>query len=49
MHPDRILLGVLGCLALQQLFGKVIAKRQCAYCGDVNGHRQDCPFDLDQR
>jgi hypothetical protein len=25
------------------------AKQSCVYCGTFRGHRQDCPYDLDQR
>jgi hypothetical protein len=49
VSADRLLLGLLGCVMLKALFDYEIDKRQCAYCGGLNGHEQDCPHDFDQR
>jgi len=44
-----MLLGILGCIALMHFFGRETERRRCPYCGVVKGHRQDCPYDFDQR
>lgn len=45
VSADRILLGFMACWMLIELFKHEMVKRQCAYCGEVNAHRQDCPMD----
>lgn len=44
-----MMLGLIACIMLIEYAKHEKRKRQCAYCGELNGHRQDCPFDLDQR
>jgi hypothetical protein len=49
MSADRLLLGLIACLMLLEYARHERAKRQCRYCGGLNGHRQDCPYDFEQR
>jgi hypothetical protein len=49
VSADRMLLGLIACVMLIEMFKHEMQKRQCSYCGGLNGHRQDCPLDhLDQ-
>ena len=36
-------------LIMRELWQRHLDRFRCAYCGAHKGHRQDCPFDTDQR
>lgn len=44
-----MLLVFVAAVMLFEMFKHELKKRQCSYCGGLNGHQQDCPLDhLDQ-
>jgi hypothetical protein len=46
---SQLLVSMICLVAAWKMWQHYTTAQSCAYCGTFRGHRQDCPYDLDQR